>query len=359
MEYCGQILHGDYSMTLKNRIAEYISCFRTFENTGTLIIPYISAWSEDENRMWYEFVSKRFMTLLGCEVTEVAEVFRNRIVERRIYKYVDVNGGITEETISQHELMSYREGLREEVKKKGVVEAIYKISDENGRVIWFKDQATVETFQDDKISLSLGCLTIISKEMEAEEALKRTEKALQEANKKLRRLATLDGLTQIANRRRFDARLKQEWMRLRRENASLSLILCDIDFFKPFNDTYGHQMGDDCLRAVAKAMTRSVKRPADLVARYGGEEFAVILPNTMADGAVQIAEDIKAEILRLQIPHAQSPVSKYLTLSLGVSSTVPSQMVVSPQELIKYADSALYEAKNQGRNRIVVKGLDR
>jgi diguanylate cyclase (GGDEF)-like protein len=180
--------------------------------------------------------------------------------------------------------------------------------------------------------------------------------ALQTANQQLTSLVSLDGLTQIANRRRFDEYLSLEWRRMARETAPLSLILCDVDYFKRYNDTYGHQAGDACLQQVAQAISRVLKRPADLAARYGGEEFAVILPNTKAEGAVLVAEAMLKEIQQLLIPHATSSVSEYVTLSVGVSSTVP-QKEFSQAALIAAADKALYEAKEQGRNRVILRPL--
>lgn len=173
----------------------------------------------------------------------------------------------------------------------------------------------------------------------------------------LQQLATLDSLTQIANRRRFDEYLEQEWRRMAREGAPLSLILCDVDFFKNYNDTYGHQAGDNCLQQVVKAISCAVKRPADLVARYGGEEFAVILPNTDTEGAVQIAESIRSQVQALKLVHPSSQVSKYVTLSLGTASIVPSQEFF-PDTLITTADQALYQAKKSGRNRVSPAHLD-
>jgi len=176
---------------------------------------------------------------------------------------------------------------------------------------------------------------------------------LEAANQELQYLAGSDGLTQIANRRRFDTCLDQEWRRMAREQAPLSLILCDVDFFKSYNDTYGHQAGDDCLRQVARAITGSVRRPADLVARYGGEEFAVILPNTNAEGAIHIAEKVRSEVKALEIANANSQINNCLTLSLGVASTLPCYES-SPVILISEADKALYQAKAQGRDRVVL-----
>ena len=186
---------------------------------------------------------------------------------------------------------------------------------------------------------------------------KQAEEALQKANKELERLAAVDGLTQIANRRRFDEYLNREWKREKRDKKWLSLILCDIDVFKLYNDHYGHLSGDDCLKAVAQSIETNVKRPADLVARYGGEEFAVILPDTDAEGALHVAETIREGVKNLNISHEKSSVCSYVTLSLGVSSVVPNSESL-PEVLVKSADDALYEAKKNGRDRVVLKTDD-
>jgi diguanylate cyclase (GGDEF)-like protein len=178
---------------------------------------------------------------------------------------------------------------------------------------------------------------------------KQAETALFAANQKLALLATLDELTGVANRRYFNEHLAREWSRLKREQIPLSLILCDIDYFKRYNDYYGHLAGDVTLKQVAQAIRKVLKRPADLVARYGGEEFVILLPNTSMAGAVQVGELIRQQVQQLKIPHAQSLVSDYVTLSLGISSLVPS-LKESPEVLIKMADEALYAAKRQGRN---------
>jgi two-component system, cell cycle response regulator len=171
------------------------------------------------------------------------------------------------------------------------------------------------------------------------------------ANQKLQELATTDGLTRIANRRQFDRVLMLEWRRLGREELPLSLILFDIDFFKPYNDFYGHLAGDECLYQVAKAIASAVKRAGDLSARYGGEEFVVLLPNTSAEGANLIAKKICDRLERLKLPHARSEVEPYVTLSCGIATTIPSPQQ-SPDSLIHNADGALYQAKAEGKNRI-------
>ncbi len=188
---------------------------------------------------------------------------------------------------------------------------------------------------------------------EIEKALQDSQLKLQQANQELERLAHLDGLTQIANRRRFDQVLQEEWQRLAREQQPLSLILCDVDYFKSYNDTYGHQAGDDCLYTIAQTIRQSVNRSMDLVARYGGEEFVIILPNTHTIGAEVVAKIIQQKVQDLKLIHAESPSSPYITLSFGIACYIPQPGLESSQ-LIEAADTALYQAKKQGRNQIVV-----
>ncbi|EKD07197.1 diguanylate cyclase domain-containing protein [Limnospira platensis] len=175
---------------------------------------------------------------------------------------------------------------------------------------------------------------------------------LQTVNQELERLASLDGLTGVANRRQFDLHLKREWQRLLRETAPISVIMCDVDFFKAYNDTYGHQMGDECLKQIAKILENCAQRSTDLASRYGGEEFVIVLPNTGIKGALQVADKIQHQIRALEIEHQKSEVSGYVTLSLGVACQVPNHDR-SPESLIKLADAALYEAKSKGRNCII------
>jgi len=176
---------------------------------------------------------------------------------------------------------------------------------------------------------------------------------LQQANEQLEELAIKDGLTKIANRRLLDDTLDQQWQRLQREQKPLSLILCDIDDFKLYNDYYGHQAGDDCLVQIANVLQDFVYRPDDLVARYGGEEFAIISPNTTADQALVVAERVQQAVRALNLKHGNSSVAPYVTLSLGVASVIPSANS-SRKILIRRADEALYQAKAQGRDRAIV-----
>lgn len=181
------------------------------------------------------------------------------------------------------------------------------------------------------------------------EKRRNTEITLQEVNEKLQAMALSDSLTEVANRRYLDDYLQREWQRSAREQTPLVFMLCDIDYFKLYNDTYGHVAGDTCLKHVAKAIKSVVRRPADLVARYGGEEFAVILPNTNFSGAMRVTENIQLQVQELKIAHAASFVSEYLTLSIGIAVCLPSHQY-SPDTLIAASDKALYQAKQQGRN---------
>jgi diguanylate cyclase (GGDEF)-like protein len=165
-------------------------------------------------------------------------------------------------------------------------------------------------------------------------------------------LAASDGLTQISNRRGFDAHLDHQWSLMLRAQEPIAIILCDVDYFKLFNDFYGHLAGDDCLKSIAQALHASLARPTDLVARYGGEEFAAILPQTHEKGALKVAERMQSAISQIQIAHDHSPIHPYITLSMGVACSIPSHER-SPSSLLDQADQLLYLAKHGGRNRIV------
>ncbi|MEG3890403.1 AAA-like domain-containing protein [Microcoleus sp. Z1_A1] len=183
---------------------------------------------------------------------------------------------------------------------------------------------------------------------------------LQQENLRLQALVNVDELTQIGNRRYFDSCLRTEWKHMAREGSPISLILCDLDYFKIYNDTYGHQAGDDCLRLVAQTIRRSLQRPADVAARYGGEEFAVILPETDASAALVVAEQIRAKVKALNIlfnPQSLDGLpNSVVTISLGIASVVPSEEN-DAITLLLAADEALYDSKRQGRDRLTMSTL--
>ena len=169
----------------------------------------------------------------------------------------------------------------------------------------------------------------------------------------IQRQAVIDALTGIPNRRSFSEQLLREFRRSKRDKYPLSIIMCDVDNFKSYNDTYGHLKGDECLKAVAKVIDKTVNRPSDFCARYGGEEFVVILPNTAQKGAVDVAEKIRTNIQKMGIEHIKSLPLQVVSLSLGVTS-METKTSMSHEELVNKADKALYMAKEKGRNCVEV-----
>lgn len=172
-------------------------------------------------------------------------------------------------------------------------------------------------------------------------------------NAELSKLASIDDLTQLTNRRYADHRMKTEWKRAQRDQTELSVIMLDIDYFKEYNDLYGHPQGDECLKLIADLLDRIAKRTSNMACRYGGEEFLLIVPNTPLEGAFAIAETLQKELRALEIPHEKSKVSEFVTCSIGIAVVIP-QNELNVANLIQIADNALYKAKRQGRNQIIV-----
>ncbi len=182
---------------------------------------------------------------------------------------------------------------------------------------------------------------------------KKVEAKLRQANEQLKHLANVDKLTQIANRRSFDQYYQSQWAEMMQSGQLLTLIFCDVDYFKKYNDLYGHQAGDDCLKTIAQTINNSLLRTTDLAARYGGEEFAIILPNTNVDDAIRFAQNLQQNIREQLLVHKASEVSSYISLSIGISSIIPTPKIL-PSFLVSQVDSALYQAKKAGRDRYFV-----
>ncbi|MBC8982347.1 diguanylate cyclase [Pseudomonas lurida] len=206
---------------------------------------------------------------------------------------------------------------------------------------------------DEVLGLELGAVDFITKPINTTivRARVRTHLALKLQSDLLRSMALIDGLTGVSNRRKFNEDILADWRLCFREQKPLSLILVDVDYFKRYNDQYGHQAGDGCLKSIAQALSETVRRPYDLVARYGGEEFACVLPNTVLSDAVEIAERMQESVRILGIEHSNSDVDRVVTISLGVATLTPTRDLEF-QILIEAADKQLYEAKNTGRARV-------
>lgn len=223
-------------------------------------------------------------------------------------------------------------------------EADYRALTKQGNYVWIRDVVHVIRDKQGEVEALIGFMFDISDRKEIEEQLLKFQKELEE-------LSFKDGLTGIANRRMFDSMLDLEWASARRQQHPLSLIMLDIDYFKQYNDHYGHVQGDECLKSVAKALNTAAARPRDFLARFGGEEFIMILPETDAAAAKMVAERCRNLIFKLQIPHAASVVSQILTISLGSVTLVPTRSM-QPKDLIEIVDKQLYRAKQNGRDRI-------
>ncbi len=282
--------------------------------------------------MQYDYLSPSILELTGYSPEEIDTIgFSSLVIKLE---------SVGKDILSIEDIATNRQ-----LGKTGQYLADYLIRTKSGESRWLGDHSFPWL---DELGNLIGSVGILSDIMER----KQVEATLRQMNEELHLLATLDGLTGVANRRNFDELISREWGRMRREKTPISLILCDIDYFKLYNDTYGHQAGDDCLRKVAQAIMKSVNRPSDLVARYGGEEFAVILSNTDTEGACNIAETIRRQVEELSITHHQPSGGRSLTISCGLSCMLPVEENTF-DALIALADKGLYEAKKQGRNRII------
>jgi diguanylate cyclase (GGDEF)-like protein/PAS domain S-box-containing protein len=225
-------------------------------------------------------------------------------------------------------------------------EADYRALTRDGSYVWLRDVVHVVRSKDGTVEALIGFMFDISERKKTEERLLALQKELQD-------LSFKDGLTGVANRRRFDSLFDVEWNAARRNQQPLSLIMFDIDFFKQYNDCYGHIQGDDCLKRVAQALKSGAARPRDFLARYGGEEFALVLPETDERGAESVALRCRDALAAEEILHETSPVAKVVTVSIGVGSLVPP-LDGQPVQFIEEVDKRLYRAKLGGRNRLVV-----
>lgn len=226
-------------------------------------------------------------------------------------------------------------------------EADYRALTKSGEYVWIRDVVHVVRKQDGEVDCLIGFMFDISER-------KRIENRLLTLQKELEELSFKDGLTGVPNRRMFDTVLKEEWAKATRNSQPLSVIMLDIDYFKQFNDRYGHLQGDECLRHVARLLSSCATRATDFCARYGGEEFVFVLPETDATAALKLAERCRHTIMQERMPHAEG-MESIVTVSLGVSTIVPKHGNDDPLEFLQRVDSALYQAKADGRNQVVAR----
>ncbi|MDF2946390.1 MAG: cph2 1 [Bacillales bacterium] len=268
----------------------------------------------------FKYISPSSKSILGYE--------SNELVGESPYKFLYYKDKID----FQKTYESMIETLKDNV-------STYRFKHKNGEYVWLETKSRISN-GDEIISFSRDVT-----------AKRKAKEELLEANKKLQQLSNIDGLTEIANRRYFDTSLEKEWKRGLRNKTPVSLIMFDIDYFKLFNDTYGHQKGDDCLKKIASTAQTVLNRPTDIIARYGGEEFAVILSETNQEGAIRVADRIRSCINDLGIEHENSMVEDFVTVSIGVATLIPS-IDTDHCHLINNADKALYKAKKNGQNQI-------
>lgn len=340
LQSINQILEQE--RTLREQIETELKENRFTLSTVIENLPGMVYHSNNDCKLTMKFVSDNCYTLTGYQPEELIQnkITYNQLIHPQDRKIIEYQ---RQKAIIKHQ----------------PVQLIYQIITAQQELKWVWEKAQGIFDSDGELLAIKGLIIDITeqKQVEAELtkqnlALQKAETALIIANQQLEKIAKLDGLTGIANRRHFDEYLEKEWRRLTRTKSPLNLILCDIDYFKQYNDRYGHLAGDDCLRKIAQTINKTVKRSADLVARYGGEEFAIILPNISGKNAAKVAELIHRAISQLQINHLTSTVSQYITISIGVASVIPTQGE-SPKTLIAKADNALYQAKEEGRDRIV------
>ncbi|MGD9080292.1 MAG: GGDEF domain-containing protein [Desulfobacterales bacterium] len=347
-DYYGRILNGTYSHELKRRIVECIQHFQVFDELGTPAIPYIAAWQEKRKVIWYEFVSRQLLLLLGCSHSDAPEFFRNSIVERRIYTKMDTPEDLQAVVLKSNEVFERKSELREEVKESGILEAVYKISAVDGKTYWLKDQARLEAFETDKIYISIGNLTIVTKEMEAEEHLKQVQKALRKSEQKFKEQAIHDNLTGLYNTRYLYRALDDLIKRSAAGGGVFSLVFMDIDNFKQVVDTHGHLNASKALQEIAATIKTTLEDPAYGVA-YGGDEFVLVLPGFDKQQAMGMAETIRKRIketVYLQKVGLEVSISS----SLGVSTFPDDGDTLT--DLLALADQAMFSVKERGKDSV-------
>lgn len=333
-------MHGPYSAELKKRVEELVMALHKLETMDSPVIPYLAAWEEDKKIIWYEFVGQRLCHLLGCSRSEVAERLRNSVIDRRVYKYGGADAGIEEEILTGAELGGHRLGLREEVKRSGVVEAVYKIA-AGENVVWLKDQAKIENFVQDNVCLSMGFMTDVTKEMEQKDLFEK--------------IGYFDELTRLPKRLIMNRIFEINAGHFRRAIIdNFVFMMIDADRFKSVNDNFGHQAGDYVLASLADLMVAN-KRKEDEIGRYGGEEFYGFSLGSLDHGLI-FAERLRKNIEEHTFVYENQIIPVTVSIGLAAATDFRDVAEVNAGNLIKLADRRLYQAKQGGRNRVVFDG---
>jgi diguanylate cyclase (GGDEF)-like protein len=359
--YYGRILNGSFSLQLKRRVTECIEHFRAFDDLETPAIPYIAAWQEKNKAIWYEFVGKQLVKLLGCDHSAASACFRKSIVERHIYTKLGIPEDLQEVVLKSSEVQARKSQLREEVKKSGIVEAVYKIFAADGRTYWLKDQARMEPFETDNINISIGNLPIVTQEMEAEEHLKQVQNALKKSEQNYKELAIHDNLTGLYNTRYLYHALDELIQKSTSNGRIFSLIFMDIDNFKQVVDTHGHLNASKALQEIADTLKTTLQTPAYGVA-YGGDEFVLVLPELDKQQALAMAETVRKRI-KETIYLQNAGLEVRISSSLGVSTFPDDADTLSG--LLALADQAMFSVKERGKDSVcgisykVAKGRNR
>ena len=346
--YYGRILTGKFSAPLKARVEQCILHCQGFDDLGTPAMPYVSAWRSKENSIWYEFVSRRLIELLGCDYSDAPQHFRESIIERHRYTRKFRRKKLSEEILNSNDVNVKKLKLRREVIRQGALDAVYKFKTAASGTCWIKDQATIEAYKPEGVYVSLGNLTVVTKEMEAEERLKETQKSLQKSEKKYRDQSLHDSLTRLYNTRYLYKSLSALTKKRRAKAKPFSLVFMDIDNFKQVVDTNGHLNASKTLREIAATIKSTLPDPAYGVA-YGGDEFVVVLPGFDKQKALLLAETIRLRIKDTTYLKS-SNLKVHVSASLGVA-TFPDD-ADNATELLARADHAMFSVKEGGKDSI-------
>jgi len=299
----------------------------------------------------FRFLTENCSDIIALHASDTTMLYISPIAEKIFgYRPEELMGRKPEEFIHEEDLADLRKRYQAVFRGKNASEimtVVYRARNKTGNWSWLETTFRGVAMPDGTLEGFISVTRDITDRKEREEHLILLNRQLQE-------WSFIDALTGIGNRRYFDDTLGKEWSRGLRHNYPLTLVLFDVDYFKRYNDSLGHQKGDECLKAIARATADTFPRKTDFVGRYGGEEFAVILPNTPVDMSLKLCEKLRQNIEELGIPHPASDVSGFVTVSIGAAHVMPT-MEGSPAQLIVEADKALYEAKRQGRNRVVMR----